>query len=290
MTSQILTDLVNTRSLLVSTLSKGQLLCLRNGQWGFKNINSDLGMSVNNGKVAITGSNNIRIYDENSGSFIKTILTNEIDIHQIFIKNDETALITAPIKSSILWYSDDFSSSAAWSLRGYVDGDKNYSYVNSLLTDGETPQYALSLGISDGQGTWRDESKLGHGALIDINSNYPVLRTLSLPHSLSRINNEIYFCNSGHGEFCKWTPGDFNHEVVFKYDGFLRGVCQLDDTHVAIGVSQGRWNSGQNMNIDPLAAPGILIVDISTGTQVDFEPLDIKEIFDIVLISGDLND
>jgi uncharacterized protein (TIGR03032 family) len=215
---------------------------------------------------------------------------NEENIHQIFIKNDSSVLISAPIKSSILQYFDDNSSSSVWTLNGYTEGNRKFSYINSFLTDSELPIYALTLGISNGANTWRDESIIDHGALIDINSNFPIIRTLSLPHSLIKINDEIYFCNSGKGEFCKWTPGNFNYEIIFQYDGFLRGVCQLDQNHVAIGVSQGRWQSGQSLYVNPLSTPGILIVDISTGKQVDFEPLDIKEIFDIALSSGELID
>jgi hypothetical protein len=64
-TSQILNDLIGTKSLLVSTLSNRKLLSLSNSEWKVKNINASLGISVNNGMVAIVCDGVINIYDEN---------------------------------------------------------------------------------------------------------------------------------------------------------------------------------------------------------------------------------
>jgi hypothetical protein len=39
---------------------------------------------------------------------------------------------------------------------------------------------------------------------------------------------------------------------------------------------------------DPMAQPGIAVIELATGTQVEFVPMDVREIFDIKLAAEGL--
>ncbi|NBR26463.1 MAG: hypothetical protein EBU08_22320, partial [Micrococcales bacterium] len=70
--------------------------------------------------------------------------------------------------------------------------------------------------------------------------------------------------------------------------GWSRGLLVLDE-YLLVGVSQGRASSMSNVISDHLDEPGIAVINKSTGEQLEFESIDVQEIFDMLIVNSGLS-
>jgi uncharacterized protein (TIGR03032 family) len=281
-TSQLLRDLIGSRALIVSSHSESKVLSLQNGNWTNTYIEDARGLAVNDQLIAVASRNSIIFYDKTSGLKNAELNVFSQGSHEIeFGSNNEIILCASPL-SSLVNYSLG-SSSTIWNIPGVdLDTTDSRSWINGVCTVNDIPQYVTVLGISNIANGWRDEALASRGALINVQTNEIVLHNLLFPHTPTIDNNDIWFLNSGLNQVCKWTEGSSDFTVVATLHGWTRGIIILEN-HVLVGVSQGRMSAFPNVISDPLAEPGIAVLDKLTGEQLEFESLDVQEIFDLVI-------
>lgn len=287
--SSTLYDLLKDRTLLVSAHRDGQVLSLRDGKWTATTMQSPRGMSVGQ-YVAIACGDSIRYYRED-GTLGSVIYFDgkPLDPHAITYAGADL-IITSPARSALV-EATTAGVDEIWRVPGVDESTDGRSHVNGVCVKDGVVNYATALAVSNTpeQG-WRVGASQRGGVVIDTLTNEIVLDSLMMPHSPVWHADALWFLNSGDGKLCKWIPRDKEYTVITTLTGFSRGLCFLDDSHVAVGVSQGRMTAFPELTIDPLAQPGIAVIDITTGRQAAFESLDVQEVFEIALALAPLVD
>lgn len=280
--SQLLRDLIGPLALVVSSNSEGKVLSLQNNIWTEKNINYARGLCTNDNFVAIASSDTIELYDKKTGIFAGSINSYSNNIHEIkFINNNE--IIVCDSRASSLSQTFLGSNSIIWTVPGVdLNTIDSRSWVNGVCVENNLPKYITTLGISNLPDGWREEAQQSRGALINVETNEIVLNNLSFPHSPTLDGQAVYFINSGLNQICKWYEGDADFTVVSNINGWGRGLIVLDQ-YLLVGISQARLNIFSSINSSPLDVPGIAIINKLTGEQVEFETLDVREIFDLII-------
>jgi uncharacterized protein (TIGR03032 family) len=281
-TSQLLRDLIGSRALIVSSQSNNKVLSLQNDVWSDINVENARGLSYNDNFVTVASSNCINFYNKNTGVFAGTINSYAYDIHEIeFIDNNE--IIACDSRASSLTRLSLGSKSITWTVPGVdLDTTDSRSFVNGVCIENNLPKYVTVLGVSNVENGWRDEANQSRSALINVQTNEIILHNLIFPHSPTLDGETVYFLNSGLNQVCKWSPGDSDFTIISTLNGWTRGLIILDQ-YLLIGVSQGRQSAVPNVISNQLDEPGIAIVDKVTGELVEFESLDVREIFDLII-------
>jgi uncharacterized protein (TIGR03032 family) len=287
-TSQLLRDLIGSRALIVSSHSDNKILSLQNNIWTNTYVNDPRGLAVNEQLVAAASKNSIIIYNKLTGLKNAELNIFSESSHEIeFGINNEMILCASPL-SSLVNYTLG-SSSTIWNVPGVdLDTTDSRSWVNGVCAINGIPKYVTVLGISNIPNGWRNEAEQSKGVLIDVQDNNIVLHNLNFPHSPTIDGDCVWFLNSGLNQVCKWTPGDSNFTVIATLHGWTRGLLVLDDL-LLVGVSQGRASSMPNVISDHLDEPGIAVINKLTGEQLEFESIDVKEIFDITVSDNRLS-
>lgn len=285
-TSQLLKNLVGMNTLSVSSMSNHKIMNLKGGLWSDNTIPAPRGITQNNNLVAYTSENRIFVNDKITKNNIITYETENNLLHQILF-NKDSGVIACDTKNSKIIKCDASGVNDYWIYPGSENNTLGmYAVINGICKYNDVVKYATIIGVSStiNADNWRDSARNKQGILIDLETNLFVLNNLFMPHSPIVINDYIYILNSGAGELVRIKVGTTGtYEVVGSYNKWLRGICQLNDQYLAIGVSQGRDTAFSNLDIDVLTQPGIMVVDINTGEMVEFEALDIREVFDIVV-------
>jgi uncharacterized protein (TIGR03032 family) len=223
-----------------------------------------------------------------TGNRIAVLDVPNTDSHEIGFAADDSVIACASYQSALTRHAFGVNE-VIWRVPGVTaDTSDARSWLNGIVTVDGSPKYVTVLGISDIAQGWRDEAKAQRGALIDTQTNEIVLHNLFFPHSPTLIGDTVYFANSGHGQLCKWKPTDSSFTVVTTLSGWTRGIAQLGD-YLLIGISQGRMTAFPEITTDALAQPGIALIELTTGTQVEFMPMDVQEIFDIKVADARLS-
>jgi hypothetical protein len=281
-TSKLLRDLVGSRALIVSSHSDNKILSLQNGNWTNVYVEDARGLAVNDQLVAVASKDSVIFYDKTTGLKNATLSVSSQGSHEIEFAIDNEIILCASPLSSLVNYSLG-SSYNVWNIPGVdLDTTDSRSWINGVCTIDSIPQYVTVLGISNVANGWRDEALASRGALINVQTNEIVLHNLLFPHTPTIDGNDIWFLNSGLNQVCKWTVGDNDFTVVATLHGWTRGIIVLDQ-HIIVGISQGRMSAFPNVISDPLAEPGISVLDKLTGEKLEFESLDVQEIFDLVI-------
>lgn len=183
--------------------------------------------------------------------------------------------VTDPQRSAVSRASVDGSVIQTHRLSGVDQSEDNRTHINGVATNTSGPHYVTALGVSNTTQGWREEAAAGRGVVIDVTTGQNAVEDLLFPHSPRVHDGDLWVLDSGHG-VVRHKNGHENFAVVH---GFARGLA-FHNGHVFVGVSQARPSAVDAITTDPLAEPGIVVLDES-GAQVHFEPLDVREIFDI---------
>jgi len=282
-TSQLLRDLIGSRALIVSSHSDNKILSLQDNVWTNTYVNDPRGLAVNEQLVAVASKDSIIFYDKATGIRNAELNLSSEGSHEIeFGINNEIILCASPL-SSLVNYTLG-SSSTIWNVPGIdLDTTDSRSWVNGVCAINGIPKYVTVLGISNIENGWRDEALASRGAFINVQNNEIILHNLLFPHTPTIDGDSVWFLNSGLNQVCKWTPGDDDFTVISTLHGWTRGIAIIDD-YILVGVSQGRMSAFPNVISDPLAEPGVAILNKSTGEQLEFESLDVQEIFDLAIV------
>jgi uncharacterized protein (TIGR03032 family) len=279
-TSQLLRNLIDSRALIVSSHSDNSVLSLQNDTWNKTIINNARGIAVSDTFVTIASHEAIYYYNKNDGTLAAIVNIASQDSHEITYDIDENLIVCASYRSALVKQGLGIDE-ILWTVPGVsLNTFDARSWINGVAIQDGYPKYVSVLGVSDIPQGWTDEARTSKGVIFDVTNNNIIMDNLFFPHSPKIINNELWFCNSGNAQLCKWAPGDSNYTVVTELSGWSRGILSIGD-YVLVGISQGKLTAFPEITADPMAQPGISIIDKNTGEQVDFEPLDVQEIFDI---------
>jgi hypothetical protein len=283
----ILSQALGTNALLVSSHSENKVFSYQADTWSSVEINNARGLAIGQQYVVVASHTGLYYYDKATGNRVAVLDVPNTDSHEIGFAADDSVIACASYQSALTRHAFGVNE-VVWTVPGVTAGTSDArSWVNGVATVNGLPKYVTALGISDVAQGWRDEAKAERGALIDAQSNQVVLHDLFFPHSPTIVGDSVYFANSGHGQLCKWTAGDTAATVVATLPGWTRGITQLGD-YLLVGISQGRMTAFPEITTDALAQPGIAVIERATGTQVEFLPMDVQEIFDIKVVAEGL--
>jgi len=284
----ILSQALGANALLVSSHSENKVFSYQADTWSSVGVDNARGLAVGRDYVAVASHTSLYFFDKATGKRVAVLDVPNTDSHEIGFAADDSVIACASYQSALTRHAFGVNE-VIWTVPTVTaDTSDARSWVNGVVTINGLPKYVTALGISDVAQGWRDEAKVERGALIDAQSNAIVLHNLFFPHSPTMIDDSVYFANSGHGQLCKWTTGDSSATVVASLSGWTRGIAQLDD-YLLVGISQGRMTAFPEITTDALAQPGIAVIELATGLQVEFLPMDVQEIFDIKVAPAGLS-
>jgi len=276
----ILSQALGSNALLVSSHSENKVFSYQADTWSSVDIDNARGLAIGQQYVVVASHTGLYYYNKATGNRVAVLDVPNTDSHEIGFAADDSVIACASYQSALTRHAFGVNE-IIWTVPGVTAGTSDArSWVNGVATINGAPKYVTALGISDVSQGWRDEAKAERGALIDVQTNQVVLHNLLFPHSPTVVGDSVYFANSGHGQLCKWTADDTAATVVATLSGWTRGITQLGD-YLLVGISQGRMTAFPEITTDALAQPGIAVIELATGTQVEFVPMDVQEIFDI---------
>ena len=162
-------------------------------------------------------------------------------------------------------------------------------HLNGMAIRNDRPEYVTTLGSGDKAGCWRETRPFG-GTLIHVESSEIILEKLGMPHTPKFLNGELYALLSATGELIKIDAQRGTYDVVVQLDGFVRGMCLVQD-YLFVGLSRVRQNHPTE-NLLPIAdkakSAGIVAVHLPTGTvhaKLTYRA-SVEEIFDVEALPG----
>ncbi|WP_440875139.1 TIGR03032 family protein [Thalassotalea sp. PLHSN55] len=96
-------------------------------------------------------------------------------------------------------------------------------HLNGMTLKDGKPAYVTTFSKFDNAGMWR-KGKSFDGTLMSVETNEILVDGLAMPHSPRWYNEQVYFCNSGHGLICSYHPETKQTETLFEVPGFTRGM------------------------------------------------------------------
>ena len=282
-------DLLGDRVLLLSSNSENAVLSYKAGEnWTGKSLLGARGIAMSGSLIAVAGQEGVSMHSSQTGALVSTVVPIDQSTHEMAFTSS-LLLACSPTRSSLTQYGIT-GGSDVWTVPGVDEGTTDgRSWVNGVAVVNDAPAYVTTLGISNTSGGWRAEAAASRGALIDVRTNEIVLHDLFFPHTpTAQADGSVLFLNSGHGQVCRWAPGDTGFTVVADLGGWARGLVMLDATHALVGLSQGRLTAIPDLTVDTMASPGLRLVDLSTGSVVQEMPVDVREVFDLAVAGARL--
>jgi uncharacterized protein (TIGR03032 family) len=148
--------------------------------------------------------------------------TGRINIHDIAYGNDGL-WVTNSNFSCLSLIETGYSFVPKWK-PDFIDelNPTDKCHLNGMaMLDGE-PAYVSCFRQSDLEASWRSDSS--DGAIIDVRTQKVIVDGLSMPHSPTCWNGDVYFCESGEGYVSRWSPKTRSLERLFQLPGFPRGL------------------------------------------------------------------
>lgn len=163
-------------------------------------------------------------------------------------------------------------------------------HLNGLCVVDGRPKYATCFGETDTPGGWRT-NKLAGGAVVDVDRNEIVCRSLCMPHSPRWNDGKLWVLDSGRGELSVVDASAGRPRAVLGLPAYLRGLTFVGNTAL-VGMCKVRekhieGNLPVRKRFANLAC-GIVAVDLLSGQihgKLEFAS-GCTELYDIVSIEG----
>lgn len=167
--------------------------------------------------------------------------TGELDIHDIqFTKQGILAVNTRFSCVSII--DDEFSFKEVWRPSFIKElQPRDFCHLNGMVVVDDKPKYLTALGSTSTEKGWR-ASKANGGILIDAASQEFILQHLPMPHSPRLYKEGLFVLLSATGELVRVDVEKGSYEVIYRFDGFVRGMDRIGD-FLFIGLSKLRTTS-----------------------------------------------
>jgi uncharacterized protein (TIGR03032 family) len=232
-----------------------------------RSFRKPMGIAMSEQKLAIATQNEVVVYSDSPGQakaypkkpgvydriYIPraTYYTGELDIHDIhFTANGLLAVNTR--FSCVSLIDDNYSFREVWRpsfITRLQPGD--YCHLNGMVVVDDRPKYLTALGSTNAPKGWR-AAKANGGVLIDAESNEVILNGLAMPHSPRLYKEGLFVLLSATGELARVDIEKRSYEVVYRFNGFVRGMDRIGD-FLVIGLSKLRTTS-ESFGDLPIAA------------------------------------
>jgi uncharacterized protein (TIGR03032 family) len=216
--------------------------------------------------------------------------TGPLDIHDLsFGKNDQLFAVNT-LFSSIIKLDDDYNFTPYWRpsfIDQFVSEDR--CHLNGMAMKDGLPKYATAFNQGNTRQSWR-ENVTKTGVLFDVDTNEVILDGLAMPHTPRLFGNDLYLLQSASGELIKVDVKKGKYDVVFKTDGFVRGMS-LHQDFLFIGLSKLRKNSStfSKLKFAEMAnQSGIIIIHLPSGStvgKISYET-SVDEVYDVHLLKN----
>jgi uncharacterized protein (TIGR03032 family) len=223
-------------------------------------------------------------------------ITGDVDAHDVAITPDGRPVFVNTLFSCLATVSEGHSFKPLWR-PPFVSklAPEDRCHLNGLALDEHNrPRYVTLIADSDVADGWRDR-RAGGGMLMDVTTNEPLLRGLSMPHSPRVHEGRIWLLNSGAGELGFLDSDTKKFVAVAFCPGYARGLAFIRH-YALVGLSLARENrTFQGLPLDQALASrgaeprcGLLVIDTNTGDTVEWLRIEglVRELFDVAILPG----
>ncbi len=221
-----------------------------------------------------------------------TYHTGAIDIHDLEFGKNESLYAVNTLFSCIIKLDDNYNFTPVWKppfISDLVSEDR--CHLNGMAMSDGKPKYVSAFGKGDSYQSWR-ENITSSGIIMDVERNEIIADNLGMPHTPRIFNGKLYCLLSATGELICIDEKTGKYDVVFKTEGFVRGMSLIDD-YLFIGLSKLRKNSSTFSKLpfaNKATESGILIVHLPSGSLAGkityLSSLD--ELYDVHTLKGKL--
>ncbi|MFC7394396.1 DUF4915 domain-containing protein [Scopulibacillus cellulosilyticus] len=193
------------------------------------------------GFMALRQPNELVVFDEDLK--IKSVV--EIQdksisgLHGLKLSDDGLIYIISSTQNKIIVYEEQsLDKHAEYTLS---TAEKDVHHINDLFVTKDT----LLLSMFSVSGGWKEKPpELWDGAIVafdrhEFNPKGIVIDNLMAPHSITIINDSIYYCDSLNLNVSKFDMNWRYKEVVAQFTGFTRGL-HFDNNILVVGQSKMR--------------------------------------------------
>lgn len=275
-----LSDYLNGATLLVASNSDNAVLSYASGAWSQVSIPNALGVAASSPghPLIVSGEGGLFVHHPVTGALMA--LRTGARYSEAVWESPGVLVTTTPIESLVSRYPSPLADPVdVWRPPGVDAAADDRSHVNGIAVVNGQARYASLLCLSNLPGGWR-AGAVGGGAVYDITTSQSVVSGLTYPHTPRWDGTSLWVCDSGNGNLLKCDVATGAKTVAASLNAWCRGVA-FASGHAFVGISQGRDSLASGLPIDAQASPGVAVVDLNTGQQVWFEPLDVFEIFDV---------
>lgn len=219
--------------------------------------------------------------------------TGDLDIHDLAVESSGRVVFVNTKFNCLATLDERASFSPLWQppfISQLASQDR--CHLNGLaLRDGRA-RYVTAVSQSDVADGWRDRRRDG-GCIIDVTTGETLVRGLSMPHSPRWHREQLWFVNSGTGEFGNVDLQHGRFKPITFCPGYLRGMSFIGDYAVlTLSKPRGDLTFGGLPLADQLqqrsaeAQCGLQVVDLRSGEIVHWLRLEgmISELYDVVVL------
>jgi len=251
-----------------------------------RNFSKAMGIAIHKNKLALACKEEIIVFS-NSRSLAQhypnnpktydtmflprcTYYTGAVDIHDIDFTNEDLCAVNTNF-SCIVRIDDNFSFTPIWKpnfITKATAGDHCHLNGMAVNPEGEI-KYVTAFAQTDTPRGWTADLT-NTGVLIDYQSKQVLIDNLAMPHSPRIYNGDLYLLQSANGTLIKINRETLEQELVYQYDGFLRGLS-IYRGYAFIGLSKIRKESssfGKLAIAKSSKQAGIHIVELKTGARI----------------------
>ena len=199
-----------------------------------------------------------------------TYHTGPLDIHDLRFGNNGKLFAVNTLFSCIITIDDDYNFTPYW-MPPFVDKlvSEDRCHLNGMAMQNGKPKYATAFNQGNSFQSWR-KNITETGVVLDMETNEVIVENLAMPHSPRIFGNNLFILLSATGELIKIDINSGKYDVIFKMEGFVRGMS-LHKDYLFIGLSKLRKNSSTFGKLDfaeKANQSGIMVIHLPTGSVV----------------------
>lgn len=210
------------------------------------------------------------------GGLSSTMLAEDVlDLHDV-AWHDGQAYVVATGRNAVLRLDAGLRESRRWALRG----ERDSAHLNSICFHGGR-LLASRFGRFDTHRGYKGATA-GAGEVYDVETGEVLVAGLSQPHSLASLDGALWLCDSEARRVVAWHGPDQPLQAV-ALDGYARGLA-FGRERIYVGLSRSR-----NAPDPALARARIVVLDRATFAVLGTVELPADEVYDIVVVDGDVD-
>ena len=199
------------------------------------------------------------------------ISSNPLDIHDVLIDEDQV-YIAATQNNEVVCLDKNYSRIENWRLPGEEDS----AHLNSIaIYQGKL--IASVFGSFTRHREYKDGT-IGLGKIFNVRTGETLIDGLSQPHSLTVVDNFLYFCSSQEKKLYVYDGERIVNTVLLP--GYTRGVA-IGVNCIYVGISLSRNIENE---LHELTGGAIAILDKNSMKCIGIKQIPFREVYDIRIV------